>query len=257
MFKNASHTPSVIVIVSCYKPSSSFKKKKKTFSSSSWRPTPERSQTEPLYTRTGSTSPLYAASFASCGQTYRFRLRKPRVRLALLQIQYCWCVFHCKSFVIVTPKILDVFDIFEDRSLQSIWSMALFDSFPCYLHHIAFGRLKSHTPFSCSASQLIYIFPRIIYYNVWSLIFLKFQCVLCILNFSVTNTVIRKQSYFRINVCWDIILSFSWYCTHEPREITIKTCKILNRLTNYPSLKLFHAEVNMNNHEYSCIWNNT
>ena len=70
--------------------------------------------------------------------------------------------------------------------------MDLFDPFPCYLHHIAFDRLKSHTPFPCPASQLIYIF-------------LKFQCVLCILNFSVANTVIRKESYFRINVCWDII----------------------------------------------------
>ena len=59
-----------------------------------------------------------------------------------------------------------------------------------YLHHIAFDRLKSHTPFPCPASQLI---------------FLKFQCVLCILNFSVANTFIRKESYFRINVHWDII----------------------------------------------------
>ena len=67
-----------------------------------------------------------------------------------------------------------------------------FNPFPSYLHHIAFGRLKSHTQFNCPASQLIYIF-------------LKFQCVLCILNFSLTTTVIRKESYFRINVCWDFI----------------------------------------------------
>ena len=90
------------------------------------------------------------------------------------------------------PKILDTFDIFEDRSLQSIWSMDLFDPFPCYLHHIAFDRLESHTPFLCPATQLIYAF-------------LKFQCVLCSLNFSVANTVIRKESYFRINGCLDII----------------------------------------------------
>ena len=70
--------------------------------------------------------------------------------------------------------------------------MDLFVPFPCFLHHIAFDRLKSHTPFPCPASQLIYIF-------------LKFQCVLCVLNFSVANTVIRKESYFRINICWDII----------------------------------------------------
>ena len=60
------------------------------------------------------------------------------------------------------------------------------------MHHIAFHRLKSHTLFPCPASQLIYIF-------------LKFQCVLCILHISVANTVIRKESYFRINVSWDII----------------------------------------------------
>ena len=62
-----------------------------------------------------------------------------------------------------------------------------FDPFPCYLHHIAFDRLKSRTPFPCPASQLMYIF-------------LKFQCVFCVLNFSVANTIINEESYFRINV---------------------------------------------------------
>ena len=75
-------------------------------------------------------------------------------------------------------NILDAFDIFEDRSIQS---MDLFDPFPYYLHHIAFDRLKSHTLFPCPTSQLIYIF-------------LKFQCALCILNVSVANTVISKES---------------------------------------------------------------
>ena len=67
-----------------------------------------------------------------------------------------------------------------------------FDPFPCYLHHIAFDRLKSHTPFPCPAFQLIYIF-------------LKFQCVFCVLNFSVANTIIGEESYFRVNACCDII----------------------------------------------------
>ena len=49
-----------------------------------------------------------------------------------------------------------------------------FYPFPCYLHHIAFDRLKSHTPFPCPAPPLIDIF-------------LKFQCVLCILIFSVAK----------------------------------------------------------------------
>ena len=31
--------------------------------------------------------------------------------------------------------------------------MDLFDPFPCYLHHIAFDRLKSHTQFPCPASM--------------------------------------------------------------------------------------------------------
>ena len=65
-------------------------------------------------------------------------------------------------------KTLDTFYIFEHHFRQSIWSMDRFAPFPCYLHHIAFDRLKSHTPFPCSTSQFINIF-------------LKFQCVLCIL----------------------------------------------------------------------------
>ena len=97
-------------------------------------------------------------------------------RLALVQT-----LLTCIPLQIICdsdPNILDAFDIFEDRSIQS---MDLFDPFPCYLHHIAFDRLKSHTQIPCPASQLIYIF-------------LKFQCVLCIFNFSVTNSVISKES---------------------------------------------------------------
>ena len=45
------------------------------------------------------------------------------------------------------PKILDTFDVFQDRFLQSIWGMDLLSPFPSYLHHIAFGRLKSHHHF--------------------------------------------------------------------------------------------------------------
>ena len=85
-------------------------------------------------------------------------------------------VFHQESFVIATPKILDTFNIFEDHSPPGyVKHRSFFYPFPCYLHHIAFDRLKSHTQFPCQAPQLIYIF-------------LKFQCVLCIFNFSVTNS---------------------------------------------------------------------
>ena len=70
--------------------------------------------------------------------------------------------------------------------------MDLSDLFPCYLHHIAFDRLKSHTPFPCLASQLIYIF-------------LKFQCVLCILNVSVHShpqrVLFQNQCLLRYHYC--------------------------------------------------------
>ena len=52
--------------------------------------------------------------------------------------------------------------------------MDLFSRFLVICIILQVDRLKSHTPFLCPASQLIYIF-------------LKFQCVLCILNFTVTN----------------------------------------------------------------------
>ena len=48
--------------------------------------------------------------------------------------------------------------------------MDLLDPFSCQLHHIAFDRLKSHTPLPCSGTQ-------------WINIPLKFHCVYFILNF--------------------------------------------------------------------------
>ena len=70
--------------------------------------------------------------------------------------------------------------------------MDLLDPFSCQLHHIAFDRLKSHTPLPCQGTQSINI-P------------LKFYCVFFILNFTITNTVISKKSYFRLNIWWDVI----------------------------------------------------
>ena len=188
MFKNASHTPSFMVVVFCYQSSGSILK----FFEPVLKPTTEGSQTEPLYSRTGHSSPLSAASFTSCGQAYRFRLRKPRVRLALVQILQI-CVFHLKSFMIVTPIFQDIWFFrcfrgpFPPEYMQhgSFWSVSLL--FASYCNLIPHFLVQHGTAF-----QLICIF-------------LKFQCVLCILNFSVTNTVIRKESYFRITVCWDII----------------------------------------------------
>ena len=75
-----------------------------------------------------------------------------------------------------------------------------FHPFFCQLHHIAFDRLKSHTPLSCPGTQSINI-P------------LKFHGVFFILNFTVANTVISKKSYFRLNIWWDVI-----YVQREQQE---------------------------------------
>ena len=86
-------------------------------------------------------------------------------------------------------KVFNAFNVFKVSSLQGIWSMDLLDRFSCQLHHIAFDRLKSHTPFPCPGTQSINI-P------------LKFHCVFFILNFTIANTVISKKSYFRLNIWW-------------------------------------------------------
>ena len=70
--------------------------------------------------------------------------------------------------------------------------MDILDPFSCQLHHIAFDRLKSHTPFPCPGTQSINIT-------------LKFHCVFFILNFTIANTVISKKSYFRLNIWWVVI----------------------------------------------------
>ena len=70
--------------------------------------------------------------------------------------------------------------------------------------------------------------------------------ILCILNFSVTNTVIRKESYFRINVCWNIINvqrkqqgtkdSALWDTIQN--QGPIRVCSIYN---NSPPLPVFNS----------------
>ena len=74
--------------------------------------------------------------------------------------------------------------------------MDLLDLFFCHLHHIAFDRLKSHTSLPCPGTQSTNI-P------------LKFYWVFFILNFTITNTVISKKSYFRLNI---------WYVIYVQRE---------------------------------------
>ena len=59
MYKNASHAPSFKVIVSCYKPSGSILNFFELILKAYARGVPNRT----TYSRTGGTSPLYAASF--------------------------------------------------------------------------------------------------------------------------------------------------------------------------------------------------
>ena len=70
--------------------------------------------------------------------------------------------------------------------------MDLLDPFSCQLHHIAFDRLKSHTPLSCPGTQSINI-P------------LKFHCAFFILNITISNTVISKKVLFQTQYLWDVI----------------------------------------------------
>ena len=77
-----------------------------------------------------------------------------------------------------------VFNAFKVSSLYGIWSMDLFDPFSCQLYHIAFDRLKSHTPLNCPGTQSINIT-------------LKFHCVFFILNFTIANTVISQKILFQ------------------------------------------------------------
>ena len=185
MFKNASHAPS-FKIVSCYKHSRTILNFFEHILKAYTRAVPNRA----AIIQDWAHQSLICYPFYPWWTSVNISSQEAKGPISL-----CANTDMCIPLQIICdsdPKILDAFDIFEDYSLQSIWSMDLFDPFPCYLHHIAFDRLKSHTPFSYPASQLIHIF-------------LTFQCVLCILNFSVANTFIRKESYYRINVCWDII----------------------------------------------------
>ena len=141
MFKNARHAPSSKVIVSCYKPSCSIL----NFFEVILKAYTRGSQTESLYSRTGRTSPLYAASFTSCGHAQRFRLRKPGVGLALVQ-KLLKCVFHRKSFVIVTPRYM-MFSTFSRTVPSRVYEAWIFLSryfVICIILHLTGWNLISH-----------------------------------------------------------------------------------------------------------------
>ena len=117
MFKNASHAPSFEVIVSCYKPSRSILNFFELLLKAYTRRVPNRTD----ISRTGRTSPLYAASFTPCGQGVKILSQETKGPISLSATIADMCIpsqIICDS----DPKILDTcpFDIFKDCSLQSI-----------------------------------------------------------------------------------------------------------------------------------------
>ena len=142
MFKNASHAPSFKVIVSCYKPSRSILNFFELILKAYTRGVPNRT----TVFRDWAHQSFICCLFYLLWTSVKISSQEAKGPISL-NATLLTCVFQRKLFV-----ILDVFDIFEDRSLH------LFDQFPCYLHHIAFDRLKFHTPFPCPATQLICTF---------------------------------------------------------------------------------------------------
>ena len=174
------HAPSVIVIVSFYKPSGSIAHL--VLKAHTWG----------VPNRTAIFQDWAHQSFICC--VFHFHLLWTSVKIlsqgskspvSLSANTADMCILSqiiCHS----DAKILDTLAVFEDRSLQSIWSIDLFDQFPCYLHHIAFDRLKSHTYFLAQHPN-------------WSISFWSFNVS------SVSLIQSSAKSYYRINVCWDII----------------------------------------------------
>ena len=72
-------------------------------------------QTELSYSRSGSTSPLYADSLTSCRHADKHHLRKPKVLLAFVQM-----LLTCVPSQIISNSNAKIFDIFyfsNDSSL--------------------------------------------------------------------------------------------------------------------------------------------
>ena len=117
-------------------------------------------------------------------------------------------------------KVFNAFNVFKVSSLQGIWSMDLLDPFSCQLHHIAFDRLKSHTPLPCPWTQSINI-P------------LKFHCVFFILNFTIANTVISKKSYFRLNI-WKAVAQKRAVTSKRLESVQFTDLSVIKRLIELP-----------------------
>ena len=175
MSKNASHTPSFIIVITCHKSGSALLHAFLFFL---------ENNTCGIPNRTAIIQDWVHQSFISClfyllGARISVSPQESKGSVSLsADISFpsqITCTCNCYS------KVFNAFNVFNVSSLQGISSMDLLDPFSCQLHHIAFDRLKSHTPLPCPGSQSINI-P------------LKFHCVYFILNFTIANTVISKKS---------------------------------------------------------------
>ena len=149
MFKNASHAPSFIVIVSCYKPSRLILNFFKLILKAYTRGVPNRTA---IFQDWWVLQSFICCLFYLLWTSVKISSQEAKGLINLSANIADMCILLqiiCDS----DPKILDTFDVFKVCSLQCIWSMYFFYLFPCYLHHIVFDRLKSHNPFPCSASQ--------------------------------------------------------------------------------------------------------
>ena len=115
MFKNASHAPSFKVIVSCYKPSRSILNLFELILKAYTRGVPDRT----AISRTGRTSLLYAAFVLPLVDKRKDFVSGSQGPISLSANIADICIpsqIICDS----DPKIIDTFDFFEGRSLQSI-----------------------------------------------------------------------------------------------------------------------------------------
>ena len=180
MFKNASHAPSFKVIISCYKPRRSIVNIFELILKAYSRGVPNRTTIFQDWAHQS----FICCLFYLWWTRVKISSQETKVWLALVQILLT-CVFRRKSFVIVTPRYL-MLSTFSRTVPSRVYEAWIFLSVSLLFASYCIWQVEISYPISL---------PSI----------LNFQCVFCILNFSVANTVIRKESYFRINVCWDII----------------------------------------------------
>ena len=127
-------------------------------------------------------------SFISCifyllGQEYKFLLRNPRVLLALVQTLLI-CVFHLKSLVIVTPwyLMLSMFSRSVPSKIYEAWIFLIRFLVSCIILHLTGWNLIPHF-LAQQPNRSI---------SLWS--------------FTVSSliSVISKESYFRLNIWWEM-----------------------------------------------------